>query len=101
MSSTIEFDTSNHRFKVTGDLVFSTVVRLSKEGEILMSEDNDLVFDFSHVKRCDSSGLTLLTSWMRAAKKQNKSICFINLPEQLSEIAHVCRLDSVLPLVAA
>ena len=97
--SEIVFDQSNHRFVVSGELTFATVKQLNEQGERLMARDNELVFDFSQVSRSNSAGLVLLTSWLRAAKQQHKSICFINLPQQLLAIAHACRLEHVLPLV--
>lgn len=100
MQASIEIDPSTHRFMVRGELVFNTVPGLSKEGEVLMAEENELVFDFSQVAKSDSSGLALLTSWVRAANQLNKPICFINLPKQLLAVAKACRLDQLLPLGA-
>lgn|SRR3989344_5202390 len=98
--SKIEFNRSNQRFIVKGELTFDTVAQLGKEGETLMKEHNELVFDFTQISRSDSSGLVLLTGWLRAARRLNKSICFIHLPQQLLAVAHACRLDHVLPLVS-
>lgn len=97
----IVFDPKNRRFMVSGDLNFTTVSSLGILARQLMEQDNELVFDFQSATCSDSSGLALLTTMMRCAKIQRKSICFLHLPPQLLAVAAACNLDNILPIVRA
>lgn len=84
--------------QVSGALTFDTVAKLRTAGNQLIAKRNKLEFDFKNVTRCDSSALTLLTAWTRLSRKNGNAILFINLPQQLYDIAKISGLDKVLPI---
>lgn len=81
---------------VAGVLNFDTVVALRELGNQLMQQQSSVIFDLAKVKQVDSSALTLLLAWYRYAKQQSKSISFINIPQQLFEIAELAGLGGIL-----
>lgn len=81
---------------VAGILNFDTVVALRDSGNQLMQQQSSVIFDLVAVKQVDSSALALLLAWYRHAKQQSKSISFINIPQQLVEIAELAGLSSIL-----
>lgn len=83
---------------VDGVLNFGTVPHLRRKGIDLIANLDKLTIDFQNVTRSDSSGLALLTAWVRYANNQGKSLHYINIPEQLLDLAKVCNLDHILPL---
>lgn len=86
------------KFTVTGKLSFITVPKLQNIGYHFITEHAELVFDLQKVTVEDNSGLALLVEWMRFAEQQSKSICFINLPNQLLGIAKLSGLERILPI---
>lgn len=86
-------------YQVTGNLNFYTVPDVLTQGQkILLTETTEkkIVFDFSTVTQCDSSGVALLLEWMRSAHQQQKEISFINLPPPMQATARVCEVDHLL-----
>lgn len=86
--------------QVIGALTFDTVAKLRTKGNQFITTRKRLEFDFKDVTRCDSSALTLLTAWARLSRKNGKAIFFINLPQQLYDIAKISGLDKVLPIAS-
>ncbi|MBN1684319.1 MAG: STAS domain-containing protein [Gammaproteobacteria bacterium] len=89
----------NETIPINGDLTFSTVINLWKQNLPLLAQFSDIVIDLKNVTYCDSSSLALLIEWQLFAKKQNKSITFINAPQQLLKIAQVAHLYKILNFV--
>ena len=86
---------------VSGELNHQTVPSLLKQsGELLFRGDGnpggDIAIDLSAVSRADSAGVALLIEWLRQAKRNNKTIRFSNMPEQMHEIATVSGVDKLL-----
>ena len=86
------------RLMLEGELSFETVVRLLGEIRRLPDQGTEIQVDLQGVSRADSAGLALLVEWMRNAKSLGKSIQFLNIPQQMLDIARVSGLDQVLPL---
>ncbi len=99
MSEATVIKADNGHADVIGELSLATVSRLRPLGIELLATHAFLQFDFQKVTRSDSSALTLLTAWKRYAKKNGKTIEFINLPTQLLEMAQLSRLDKILPII--
>jgi len=86
---------------VSGELNHQTVPALLKQsGELLFRGDGnpggDIAVDLNAVSRADSAGVALLIEWLRQAKRNNKTIRFSNMPEQMHEIATVSGVDKLL-----
>jgi len=88
----------NGRLVVRGTVTFTTVPRLYEQSRSLFRGDADMVVDLRGVERADSAGLALLVEWMREARRNERSVRFVNMPHQMLAIARVSSLDQVLPL---
>lgn len=85
----------NH-FLVNGDLGFESVPKVLKESYRLFENGSDIVIDLAGIGRADSAGLALLLEWLDIAKKNNRSIEFKNIPEQLLAIARTSGIDHII-----
>ena len=84
------------RLLLKGRLTMSTVPALYESGlRHLASED--LKVDFSGVEAVDSSAISMLLGWTRAAKKQGRMLRVENLPEDFRSLAHLYGVDEMLP----
>jgi phospholipid transport system transporter-binding protein len=62
-------------FRVRGHVSFNTVLALRLRGEkILASAPHSVEIDLSDMKEGDASSLALLLSWMRYAKKEQRTL---------------------------
>ena len=86
----------NGDWRLTGDLVFGYVSELLKEVGSRFAGEETIRVDLAGVTRADSAGLALLVEWLRESERRNKSIRFLNMPQQMCSIARVCGLDGIL-----
>jgi phospholipid transport system transporter-binding protein len=87
------------RFALVGTLSNVTVPGVWRDGAQQFGAHAELQLDLSGVRRSDSAGLVLLVEWMRYAKKHDKRITYLNIPDQMLAIARVSGLEQILPLV--
>lgn len=97
MAPDIQVNSAGH-FLVIGALNFDTVPQLNLRGRQLVSASPIPIFDLRSVTRSDNSGLALIISWIRYAKQINKSIRFLNIPQQLLAIAEISGLLKSIPI---
>lgn len=83
-------------WKLAGELGFATVSGLLKDTPRRFFEGGNVQLDLSGITRADSAGLALLVEWLRESVDRGSSIDFLNMPEQLLSIAHVCGLADIL-----
>lgn len=83
----------NNCLRVSGDVGFATVANLWKMGLPLLANTSALSFDFSQVTRTDSAALALLLEWLKYAKREGKSIVFLNLPAQVVSLAEMTGIE--------
>ena len=98
----------NHRIKhasihchdsklvISGDLCFSTVTKVWRASLSLLVKQPHWLFDFSQVKSCNSAALALVLEWLKYAKRENKTIQLLHLPQQLLSIAKVAGVEQIL-----
>ncbi|MGD2055761.1 MAG: STAS domain-containing protein [Gammaproteobacteria bacterium] len=86
----------NGDWRLSGDLVFGNVAGLLKEVGSRFAGEDTIRVDLAGVTRADSAGLALLVEWLRESERRDKSIRFLNMPEQMRSIARVCGLDRIL-----
>ncbi|MDF1653696.1 MAG: STAS domain-containing protein [Coxiellaceae bacterium] len=55
--------------------------------------------DFAELSDYDSSMLTLMLCWLRLARQQGVTCRFVNVSDELINMARVYGLDKLLPLV--
>jgi len=88
-------------FELDGVLDFATVSTILKQN--LVFSDNSvetITIDLNGVSQSNSAGVALLVEWLYQARKNNKVIRFLNIPEQLLDIAKISALESILPTSA-
>jgi len=89
---------ADQRYTLSGELSFESVPALSSSILPILQEHAALDISLDQVVRSDSAGVAMLVEWLRLAKKQNKSLRFLDIPEQMLSIVRVSGLDSILPL---
>lgn len=85
---------------ISGVIDFDNVVSLRQEGVALidaLKETKEFKVDLKALKQSDSSGIALLTDFVRVSQEKNKTIVFINMPDFMVDIVQVCGLEGVLP----
>jgi phospholipid transport system transporter-binding protein len=87
-----------HSFAIEGYLTFETVPQLVKQSQLLLEskQPSGLKLDCAHVAHCDSAGVALLIYWYQKLKKQQQSLEFLNLGEQMWAIVDICGLSKVI-----
>jgi len=90
---------SEQKLQVAGVIDFDNALDMCQQGERLISKAADQCeIDFSEVTRAGSAALTLLFSWLRHAVNLQKTLVFINLPNDLLGVAKVSGVDEILPI---
>ncbi|HXH55087.1 MAG TPA: STAS domain-containing protein [Gammaproteobacteria bacterium] len=95
-------EVKNNTLFVSGAIDFDNVVLLWQQGAALidnLKESKELKVDLKALKESDSSGVALLTGWVRISQEKNKTIQFINMPGFMQDILQVCGLEDVLPVL--
>ena len=85
---------------IEGELNMQTVSEISKElpGVMAKAGDGNITLDLAQISRSDSAGVALLVEAMQIAKSKDMSLSFVNLPQQMKDIAGVSGLLDILPL---
>lgn len=84
------------RFRLEGVLDATTVVRLLNQGNEQFAGLPGAQIDLSGVTATDSAGLALLIEWLRGARERGQVMRFGQLPEQLSALARISEVESLL-----
>jgi anti-anti-sigma factor len=95
-------EVKNNAVFVAGAIDFDNVVSLWQEGISLINTLKDvqeIKVDLRALEQSDSSGLALLTGWVRLSQEKNKAILFINMPSFMHDVLQVCGLKDVLPVL--
>lgn len=85
------------RCTLKGAVTLENALSLREQGLLLFAAP-DVTLDLGAVTEVDSTALSLLFEWRRAALAANRRIRYVNLPENLTSLA---RLYGVTELVAA
>lgn len=85
------------RIEVSGAMTLASAKALLESGSALLSR-KDNVFDLSDVNEVDSSGLTVVFGWVRAASRQGKQVRVSNPPQNLLSLAALYGVTELLPL---
>ncbi len=94
-------EVKNNMISVLGIINFDNVASLWQAGVALfnnLTEAKEIQVDLKAVEQSDSSGIALLTGWVRASQEKNKTIRFMNMPSFMQDILKVCGLEDVLPV---
>jgi len=80
--------------RVRGALTIASVTAVCEAGKQQFG-GGDLVVDLAAVTEVDSTALSLLFEWRRAAREKNLQIAFRNLPESLKSLAELYGLTEL------
>lgn len=91
------------RIAVSSDLIFPTARRVCAAGIECFERDGSaaLIVDCAGVHHADSAGLAVLIEWRSWAHQHGRRLTFVNLPVQISAIAHLSEVSAVLADAAA
>ncbi len=59
------------------------------------------VIDFAGVSAADSAGLALLIEWLSGARGADRKLRYVNLPQQLQQLARLSEVEELLPTAAS
>ena len=86
------------RAHVRGSLTFATARRARSEGleKFQKCGARACEVDCSGITRSDSAGLSVLLDWLALAKRDGRSLRYVNLPVGLLAIARISDVDELL-----
>ncbi|MBI1174923.1 MAG: STAS domain-containing protein [Sideroxydans sp.] len=85
------------QLKVSGPLTLETVKALYDQG-LQAAGANSLAIDMSGVGAVDSSAVSLMLNWLREAQRNNVSVSFSHVPDNLLSLARLYDVAELLPL---
>lgn len=91
---------TGERMQVSGDVTMSTASALFAEG-LKSVGNNTLVIDLSQLGKVDSSAVSLMLVWLRAAKRNQVKLRFEKVPANLLSLASLYGVAELLPLNTA
>ncbi len=80
-------DKGDNIMRVSGRLTMDTAADLFRKGVPLKDGVTDIVVDLAQVEVVDSSAVSLMLAWLRAAQRSKVKLSFINVPENLLSLA--------------
>jgi len=86
-----------NRFQVSGPLTMDVVTALFNSG-LPPDGKSALVVDLGKVEAVDSASVSLLLSWLRRAQRDQVSLCFSNVPDNLMSLARMYGVAEFIPL---
>lgn len=81
--------------RLEGPVTITNAVAVLEEGNRLFTGERVTV-DLAGVTELDSAALSLLLEWRRAARRANRRIDYINLPENLKSLAALYGVSELL-----
>jgi phospholipid transport system transporter-binding protein len=88
---------TEERVEVSGAMTLDTARTLLDQG-VQQLRDGAQVFDLASVQELDSSGLTVVFGWQRAAARLGKSVRIANPPRNLLSLAELYGVAQLLPV---
>jgi phospholipid transport system transporter-binding protein len=86
------------RLEVSGPLTLGQAKQMLEAGRGQLNSRPDVTFDLSRVQEVDSSGLTVIFGWVRAAQRAGKPVRICNPPQNLLSLARLYGVTELLPL---
>lgn len=85
----LNFNKANNTVELTGDIGFSNVMALQKEGETIIMAHPGCEIDLSQVDACNVACLAMLVSWKRLARSRKHAIHFKWAPSFIEDLSRV------------
>ena len=76
---------AGNALRLSGALTIANAVSLCEEGKLQL--DGDMVIDLAAVTEVDSTALSVLFEWRRAAQLKNLHVSVRNLPDSMKSLA--------------
>ncbi|SFU76897.1 phospholipid transport system transporter-binding protein [Nitrosomonas eutropha] len=84
------------RLFVRGPVTYDNVVGITRAGVAAIKLDNGVI-NLAEVTQVDSSAVSMLLEWVRAAQIHGRKIEFINLPANLAGLIELYDVDALIP----
>jgi phospholipid transport system transporter-binding protein len=86
------------RAHIHGSLTFATARQARADGleKFQKCGAQACEVDCSGITRSDSAGLSVLLDWLALAKRDGRSLRYMNLPEELLAVARISEVDELL-----
>ncbi len=84
--------------RVVGRLTLETSSTLYAQGLPVKEGQKEAVVDFAKVSAVDSSAISLMLAWLRAAQARQLVLSFVNVPENLISLANLYGVAEILLL---
>lgn len=84
------------RCAVDGPLTIANITAVLADSERLFTA-GDVTVDLAAVTEVDSSAVSLLLQWLRAAQRDGRRIAFVNLPPNLKSLAALYSVAELIP----
>jgi len=88
-------DTKN--LNVEGVISFENAVEVMQAGIKFINQSKVIDINLSNLKHSDSSGLAVISSWVRYANKHNKILTISAVPKFLLDLSKVSNLEEIFP----
>lgn len=89
---------NSNELRIQGALAQETVVEAICKCEALLPSNKTMNVNFSTVSYCDSASLAFMTALLRLGKERNMTLTYIQVPQQIIDLAKVSGLDKILPI---
>ncbi len=83
-----------------GEVTHDTVVELTQKGMAILDQSQVLV-DLHAVTEMDSTIISMLLEWLRAADRQGNTLQFVNLPASLESLIQLYGVAELIPVVVS
>jgi phospholipid transport system transporter-binding protein len=81
---------------VGGPITIHNVATVVEQGVALFDRGGEII-DLSQVQDVDSSAVSMLLEWRRAALREKREITFVNMPEKLKTLVRLYNLFELIP----
>lgn len=83
---------------VDGSITFSNAYIIMQLGCHIINELKIINVDLNNLKHSDSSGLAVISAWVRYAYKQNKLLTICDMPKFLFDLSKASNLEQFFPI---
>lgn len=83
------------RLRVKAPMIMSSADGLLAAGRAAFRGPREII-DLAEVKEVDSSALAVMIAWTRDARKEGRSLLFVNLPTGVRALAALYGVDDIL-----
>ncbi len=88
----------DHKIIVQGAVTIDNVVAMTQRGMALFDEQH-LVVDLDQVAEVDSTIISMLLEWLRAARQKDCQLQFINMPANLESLIQLYGIAELIPVI--